>query len=389
MRPRYYVHMGPRSAEKVSRFWKDSHLLLFALILAGSAIGAACVYNILDMYKFHCILYAHTVFETSFEDRIKTTTELVTSTSLNSSTSNSTSNITTKINSVMLMAENAGHVPWKINNPDVKAESSTKLDNFDKINKEVRIRRRLRRFEALGNTSLVIGSKAINVKTTDNFLHKVLKKLAKADFDKDSFRNYLTKVNTTGFLNMRKTIFATVYMCNLILFTPLTSAIMAVFLGALIMVGGKGGAGNPGDLLPNPWICVYPFLGICSFMMVFCFVSNTIFQNGFGAFCSEYYNLTKVKTCSDRMNRYNVQFSEKALGPPQNFYLMYIMGSYALIAISILWLMQTLVYVMRIIWLADFTIYLTTVKLAADDKAQDGKMAGLVMQLLDTKAKTK
>ncbi|KAL1501279.1 hypothetical protein ABEB36_006629 [Hypothenemus hampei] len=235
MKPRYYMHMGPKAAEKVSSMWKVVHITIFVLILCSASVATACIYNILDMYNFHCILYPRVSFETNIEDRVIETT------------TTTTTNVTI-------------------------AGNDSKFMEFE---------------QAL--------SKGLKYRSTAHFLEKFLRKIHLGPQYRVNETNNETLTNRTGFLNMRKSIFATIYMCDLMLFAPLASIIMSVFLGAMLSVGGKGGAGNPGDVLPNPWICVYPFLALCSFMMILSFISDNLYHKGLGYFCARYYKFTKER----------------------------------------------------------------------------------------------
>ncbi|KAH1018165.1 hypothetical protein HUJ05_005979 [Dendroctonus ponderosae] len=243
MKPRFYVHMGPKTADKVSCMWKGAaHISIFLLILGSSGVAAACMYNILDMYNFNCILYARVSLEYTFEEHSS-------------------------------------------------GSKDTPLDPKPAVGSLQSVKALLRR---LGSA------------------HSRRNQPLKASFG----------VNNTGFLNMR---------------------------------------------LPNPWICVYPFLGLCAFMMIFCFIADNIYHKGLAAFCSRYFDLTKSKGCSRRMDHYNVQFSADQKGPPRAFYLNYLIGSYGVQLTSALWALQSLIYVFRIICLADFSLYLTRIRLKDDD----------------------
>ncbi|XP_048521603.1 uncharacterized protein LOC125504146 [Dendroctonus ponderosae] len=348
MKPRFYVHMGPKTADKVSCMWKAAHISIFLLILGSSGVAAACMYNILDMYNFNCILYARVSLEYTFEERFKAVDED------NGTETTSDRPETTAQLQARALADDVP--PNSSSSKDSSGSKDTPLDPKPAVGSLQSVKALLRR---LGSA------------------HSRRNQPLKASFG----------VNNTGFLNMRKTAFATLYMCDLVLFAPLASFIIAIFLGALIGVGGKGGAGNPGDVLPNPWICVYPFLGLCAFMMIFCFIADNIYHKGLAAFCSRYFDLTKSKGCSRRMDHYNVQFSADQKGPPRAFYLNYLIGSYGVQLTSALWALQSLIYVFRIICLADFSLYLTRIRLKDDDKGPDPKMASVVLRMIDSKNK--
>lgn len=67
------------------------------------------------------------------------------------------------------------------------------------------------------------------------------------------------------------------------------------------------------------------------------------------------------------MDHFNVQFSSGQKGPARAFYLNYVIGSYGVQLTSALWALQSLIYVFRIICLADFSLYLTRIRLKDDD----------------------
>ncbi|XP_066144882.1 uncharacterized protein [Euwallacea fornicatus] len=312
MEPRRYVHMGPKPAEEVSCIWRAAHVVVFVLLIGSSSVAAVCVYNILDMYKFNCIIYAKMSFEKRYEDRFK-----------------------------------------------------------DESNSSEAV------FSSAVRNSIGGRPEGVAYAWAD---------IARAANDERRLPYVKEGSNNTGFLNMRKTVFATSYICNLMFFAPLASVIMCIFLVALTGMGGKGGTGNPGNVLPNPWICVYPFLGLCAFMMVLSFIASNLFHKGLGSFCLRYFELTKTKSCSKLMDGFNVQFSPGRKGPPKPFYKNYRVGGYALHVTSALWVLQSLVYIFRISCLADFTLYLTSIKMKNDD-VTDPNMAGVVSKQLDSKNK--
>ncbi|XP_066255886.1 uncharacterized protein [Euwallacea similis] len=312
MEPRQYVHMGPKPAEKVSCIWRAAHIVIFVLLIVSSSVATVCIYNILDMYKFNCIIYAEISFEKSYEDRFK-------------SVSNSSE---------------------AVNRSAVRNSAPEKPGRF-----------------AIAWADI---ARAANVDRRSPYV-------------KDGSNN-------TGFLNMRKTVFATIYICNLMFFAPLASVIMCIFLVALTGMGGKGGAGNPGDVLPNPWVCVYPFLGLCAFIMILSFIATNLFHKGLGLFCLRYSELTKTKSCSKLMDSFNVQFSPGRKGPPKPFYMNYYVGGYAIQVTSALWVLQSLVYLFRIFCLADFSLYLTSITIKNDD-VPDPKTASVALKVMDSKNK--
>lgn len=73
-----------------------------------------------------------------------------------------------------------------------------------------------------------------------------------------------------------------------------------------------------------------------------------------------------VFRCSEDVDQFNVQFTKDQIGPPKPFYLNYIIGIYAMQVTASLWVIQTLVYVFRIMCLADFSLYLTRIQLKSD-----------------------
>lgn len=70
--------------------------------------------------------------------------------------------------------------------------------------------------------------------------------------------------------------------------------------------------------------------------------------------------------CSEDVDQFNVQFTKDQRGPPKPFYLNYLVGNYAMQITASLWVIQALVYVFRIMCLADFSLYLTQIQLKSD-----------------------
>ncbi|XP_060534119.1 uncharacterized protein LOC132706664 isoform X3 [Cylas formicarius] len=146
-----------------------------------------------------------------------------------------------------------------------------------------------------------------------------------------------------GTISMRETIFATDLMCNLMLFPPLASAVTSIFLGFWVLLSARGGSGYPGDL------------------------------------------------CCSQMDQYTRQFN---LGEEKPFYFFYILGMIMIQLHTALWILQTLLYVMRILCLVDFTIYLTRIRLNDDahkmvnyNDLDDLQVKSVVLKFVEDKEK--
>ncbi|CAG9770807.1 unnamed protein product [Ceutorhynchus assimilis] len=416
MRPRYYVHMGPKVPEKVSVLWKVTHITLYFLLLCSSGVATACIYNILDMYKFHCILYAKIHFEQSYEERVKEMNETKTQEEqpvMINMTTNEIPNVSVDCvqNPDDPACQNITTIEPKkgreletetetivdcIKNPNDPACQSTTImeqkkgGELETENEKIADCIKNPDDPACQHTTIMEQEKGteleIENKTEQEPDFPSLIIPIKLDDEKEwkvpINDTPWNGVNITGFLNMRKTIFATIYFCDLMLFAPLASIVLAIFLGTLVVVGGKGGAGNPGDLLPNPWICVYPFLGLCCFMTVFSFIADSIFHKGLAAFCLRYYTITKQRSCSKKMDQFNIQYTPDRLGPARPFYKNFMIGSIGVQMTTALWVIQTLIYVLRILFLADFQLYLTKIQLKDDITAKEPQMGNVVMEMI-------
>ncbi|KAF7283493.1 hypothetical protein GWI33_000390 [Rhynchophorus ferrugineus] len=304
MKPRYYVHMGVKQAEDISITWKTIHITIFLMILGMSALATKAMFEIMDMYKFNCIIYAKVTFERTFS----------------------------KHNNETVTEVNCGANP-------THADCASKSAILKEYN----------------------WNKKIN--DTNIIMH-----------------------NNTGFINMRRTVFATIFMCDLMLFAPLASAVISVLLGVLMFIGGRGGAGTPGDMFREIWMCTYPIIGLCSFMIFFCFVSSNLFYNGLEAFCYGYHTLTGITWCSRKMDYFTIQFTEGFKGPPLPFYFNYVLGRVGITLTPILWVIQTCMYILRIVFLVDFSVYLTRIEeKGATKEKKPVKIAKVVTKLMNEK----
>ncbi|XP_060534118.1 uncharacterized protein LOC132706664 isoform X2 [Cylas formicarius] len=307
MRPKYYIHFGPKDTSRVNICWKVCHLFIYIGLFIVSMGGSLAIWEILNMYKYHCILYAKVVFKTYIPrqtDAIKPTDDSV------------------------------GKVSF-VN--DTQHE-------FDWNSWYARVKNRT---------------------TGKPFLE--------------------------GTISMRETIFATDLMCNLMLFPPLASAVTSIFLGFWVLLSARGGSGYPGDLMANPWMCTYPFLGICAFMTILSVVCDRLFYRGLTAFCLNYKQFTKSDICCSQMDQYTRQFN---LGEEKPFYFFYILGMIMIQLHTALWILQTLLYVMRILCLVDFTIYLTRIRLNDDahkmvnyNDLDDLQVKSVVLKFVEDKEK--
>lgn len=60
-----------KSYIKSIKFFSAAHIMIFFLLLCSSSIATTCIYYILDMYRFNCIIYAKISFEQTYEERLK------------------------------------------------------------------------------------------------------------------------------------------------------------------------------------------------------------------------------------------------------------------------------------------------------------------------------
>ncbi|XP_030747662.1 uncharacterized protein LOC115876100 isoform X2 [Sitophilus oryzae] len=229
-------------------------------------------------------------------------------------------------------------------------------------------------------------SNSTSSKTHDpNETEHLGRELTEYKWDRNYSISFISNVNNSGFLNLRRTVFATILMCDLMLFAPLASVVIAILLGVIMLIGSRGGAGNPGDIFPEIWICTYPILGLCGFMTFFCFVSSNLFQSGLGAFCLQYHHLTKYKWCNPGMDHYTIQFTPEFKGPPAPFYRNYILGTMSIIITPILWLIQATLFLLRIIFLVDFKVYLTKIQPRDKEVKKTPAIAKVATKLMEHK----
>lgn len=322
MRATRYFHLVERESSEVSIRWKISHLILFILLFIMSTLAAYSFSEIFDIFNFRCILYAKPVFV--IED-IQF---------FNSSSPEET------------------HVTIHLNPPREKRVKSKMLADeepeiiFSKDNSG-RIRQRTIDFD--------VWEESENIPNTSYYLiQKVLY------FKNDSMYGRLS-------IKMMRTVFATLLMCDYVLFIPLLSMVVSSAFIGIVVLYGRGGRGYVADTVQQGWRYVYVMLVMSVILFILFIVAANLANNGLKQFCTRFASFTGTAKCNYYINYFTYQM-RVGYSP---FHTYYLMNYYAFVFCSILWAAKILLICLRILCITDFQFYTMVVKVRKKTDYED------------------
>lgn len=141
------------------------------------------------------------------------------------------------------------------------------------------------------------------------------------------------------------------YLCNVCEFCLLLSLMVSIFCLVFVLLTARGGAGQPGDLMPKPWIMVVPLAFVSATILLIMILTAFKISDGLHTFCNEdlYYNGTK--SCIEMMDQYAMEHKHYYFSPW--FYLC----SMFVHIVYLCWLAQLILLIMRVICVTDFSLY--------------------------------
>lgn len=304
MRVARYFHLVERDSREVSPKWKAAHLIIYFAIAITSTVSAYSFSEIFNTFNFCCILYAKPVFGID-----------------------------------------------KIGFFNETGETDSKVTiSF--------IQRLLRRFDENPIIELAHSNHRFNTRIIEDW--STTENIPATDycilnnhiyFKNDSFYG---EVN----INMMKTVFATLLMCNYTLFIPLLSLVIASASAGIVILFGKGGRGSLADTIHQGWRYVYVMLIISCILFVQFIVATNFANSGLKLFCRHFITITG----SDNCNPYINYFTFKTKTGYKPFYLYYLITYHSYILNTTLWAAQVILTLCRILFLTDFQFYTVLVK---------------------------
>lgn len=161
------------------------------MLLGSSGTATVCIYNILEMYEFNCVLYSTIQFEQSHNERFKLTTTTSTPTESNATESNVTSSSTPAI-------EDLEELDCSQSKISVETRTSTRLDQVLLIG-PLPVECQMQKLQEI---DVMYPTDEANEHELDSEWKKWKKVALKAKQDRNLvYRTW--EVNKTGFINMR------------------------------------------------------------------------------------------------------------------------------------------------------------------------------------------
>lgn len=308
MRARRYFHLVERESSEVSAKWKMFHLIFFILIAIMSLISAYAFSELFDTFNYRCVLYAKPVFVI---DEIQY---------FNSSSNASEVTIPLSWSKKIRVRESEPEIIFA----DVNNEN-TRLRIIDYENWE--------EAEKISNSPYYIMNNIIFFKNNSMYGHLTLK--------------------------LMRTVFATLLMCDYVLFIPLLSMVVSSFFIGIVVLYGRGGRGYVGDHVYQGWRYIYVMLVISMILFILFIVAANLANNGLSRFCAHFSFVTENKQCNSYIN----YFTYQTLLGYKHFHFYYLLNYYSFIFTTILWAAQMLLFCLRILCMTDFRFHTTLVRL--------------------------
>lgn len=306
MKIRRYYHLVERESSDVSLAWKVFHIFILILIFVASVLSAYAFGELFDAFNYRCLLYAKPVFIIDQVHFFNGTVE-----------ANQTKEVTAAV-IITKLGKVDDSDAWK---PEIIFSYDKKADISARIIED--------------------WTSAVKIPNTDYYvLNDVL---------------YFKNGSLYGEVNikMMRTVFATMLMCDYVLFVPFLSLVVASVFAGIFIFYGRGGRGYQGDHVPQGWRVVYFSLSLSTVLCLLFVVATNMANNGMKHFCARFSTFTGLTECNPYMNYFTYQ---TRLGYTR-LYLHYIITHYTYIINTCLWGCQLVLTLLRMICMTDFQFY--------------------------------
>ncbi|KAG5879123.1 hypothetical protein JTB14_031670 [Gonioctena quinquepunctata] len=166
------------------------------------------------------------------------------------------------------------------------------------------------------------------------------------------------------------TIFGKNFTCDMVLFVPLFSLIVAAVFGVIVGLCGKGGRGHESDVLPGAWSFVYPVIILSALMTLLSMIAAISVSDGLQEFCSNFEQYTGQRSCSYLMDYFSLGKNENI----QGFWRNYIICYYSYIFGVLLWAAQLSITVLRLLRVADFQFNVINIEKKINENDDEEKL---------------
>ncbi|KAG5863400.1 hypothetical protein JTB14_013196 [Gonioctena quinquepunctata] len=365
MRPRRYYQYVEKNSYEMSVIWKLSHILVFLLIAFNSLFAVSIFSRIYDIYNYRCILYAKPKFYYKMTTYVTLTTDTST-----------LKMITTPENEPEMGIPANESIPAIYNNSIPTNESIPTISNDPAIYNNPAIGNvsipANESIPATGNDPAIYNYSAIDNDPAENDtrpkklgMHERWSEIAYLIPGTENFYIFRDEIifdNGTfvGKVSMKMgdSIFATDMICCAAIFFPLLSLVVASAFASLVFFFGRGGKKYPSDIVTATWLYVYPILIASVVMVILSSIASTTVNNGLAQFCSRFVEYTNMQHCSPFMD----YFTKEQKGRSMKFWMLIEMCQWCFPTNVFLWILQTVLIVLRILLAADFHLYMTEIR---------------------------
>ncbi|KAJ8972887.1 hypothetical protein NQ317_015792 [Molorchus minor] len=295
---RKYYRYAEKEAETISLRWKVLHAFIFGLLTINAFVSILFFEAILQMFDMRCILYAQPAFTLKDVHYHPITTEATTPETFATETF-----ATTQLQNTTKLEAEENH-----------ADNETATDSIIRVT-----------------------SRPTDASTTQ------------MQIVNDTY--WYSNSSLTGVVRIepKRTIYSSVVMCDMVVFNLLISILLSIFFCVLVVICGRGGRGNQMDILPQPWLYVYPVLIITAAMTIVSSITANTVYTGLKTFCAGFRDFTNETTCTPLVNLFSGIDS-----PKRNFYTRYRVCLISLYGAVILWIFQLVLTLLRVLCAVDF-----------------------------------
>ncbi|XP_018579384.1 uncharacterized protein LOC108917321 isoform X1 [Anoplophora glabripennis] len=304
---RRYFQMVEKRSSDVNPMWKVLHALLFILIVVMSFVAAVTFNDIFESFSYTCILYAKPTirldniqYHPAIVQDMENKTDISTSTTDESLRDDDETTTVTEYTTVALTTTQA------------VVKTTTKVTPTE-----------VPSYEIINNEYWIVNS--------------TLKAKIMVDF--------------------AYTVFGSKSVCNTVLFFPLATLVLGTFSAIIVMICGRGGKGYSSELFPQQWIYVYPFLVFSLLMIIINAIVVSFFYNGMEQLCAEFETYTGSSSCTKKIN----YLTDEAGFGLFNLYQSYHLCLTSLSTELIMWTLQALLMIFRVLCIADFDLIMVNV----------------------------